>query len=223
MANPPDIRRTEVLRYLGHRGQPPGERLDRLIDDTIALCRRLARPKTVYSLFSLAHTAAGEPLLAEAGLVLPGDAIRAHLAGARRAALLAATLGIEVENHIRLLQRTDLTASLVLDAAATALIEAVCDRAGEEIAGLAGEERLCAGKRFSPGYGDLPLALQPDILRALNTGRRIGLTCTDRLILLPRKSVTAVMGLFPPECSPQTNGGCITCDKQAGCPYRAPL
>ncbi len=49
--------------------------------------------------------------------------------------------------------------------------------------------------RFSPGYGDMPLAQSGQICEVLNTGRSIGLTVSQSGILMPRKSVTAVLGI----------------------------
>ncbi len=50
--------------------------------------------------------------------------------------------------------------------------------------------------RFSPGYGDLPLALQPDLLHFLNAQRWVGITVGKTLLMSPMKSVTAIMGIL---------------------------
>ena len=49
--------------------------------------------------------------------------------------------------------------------------------------------------RYSPGYGDLPLELQREIIRVLDCGRTIGITLTESLLMQPSKSVTAVIGM----------------------------
>lgn len=213
-----EIKRNEVLRYLGYREQVIGDALAQTIDRAIADCRQIARPKYIYRLFAL-HAEPAGLRLGESQVLLTGTSIRQHLQGATRCALLAATLGIEVENRIRVQEHTDLTAALAMDAAATTLVEAVCDRACEEIAAVAQEQHgQCTGTRFSPGYGDLPLELQPDLLAVLDADLRIGLTCTDNLILLPRKSVTAVVGLFDrPADTPRNN--CATCDQRDRCAF----
>ena len=60
------------------------------------------------------------------------------------------------------------------------------------------EEAVAAGKkarpRFSPGYGDVDLAVQKDFFRLLPC-TRIGLTLMDTLIMSPEKSVTAFVGI----------------------------
>ncbi len=54
--------------------------------------------------------------------------------------------------------------------------------------------------RFSPGYGDCPLSAQRSIVNSvLNATRLIGLTVTPTSLLIPTKSVTAVIGLFDGE------------------------
>ena len=52
---------------------------------------------------------------------------------------------------------------------------------------------ICA-PRFSPGYGDFPLECQGMLLEALEAGKRIGIKLTDSLLMMPSKSVSAVMG-----------------------------
>jgi cobalamin-dependent methionine synthase I len=51
--------------------------------------------------------------------------------------------------------------------------------------------------RFSPGYGDLSLSVQSDLLNVLDARRNIGLTLSDSLMMIPQKSVTAIVGLKP--------------------------
>lgn len=212
------INKQEVLRYLGHKGQAVDTELDQLIDAAIAQCEQVARPKFVYRLFDLERRVDGIALSGTT-LTLTGQAIAQHLAGAERCALLAATLGGDIETHIRIHQQRDSAACLALDAAAADCIEKVCDQAGEEIRQAAEREGRYTGARFSPGYGDLPLDIQPTVIQVLDTPRKIGLTCSPSLILLPRKSVTAVIGLFdrPVDASPL---GCDHCTLRDRCTFR---
>ncbi len=58
--------------------------------------------------------------------------------------------------------------------------------------------------RFSPGYGDLPLAFQRQLLDALQADRRIGIGLTDTLLMTPSKSVSAIIGI---RCGETETGG----------------
>ena len=85
------------------------------------------------------------------------------------------------------------TAFTGIDNEVTAAIEAVCDKLCCEIAEQYSQYKL--RPRFSPGYGDLSLYVQRDIVRILDTYRKIGLTLSDSLLMIPQKSVTAIVGL----------------------------
>ena len=49
--------------------------------------------------------------------------------------------------------------------------------------------------RYSPGYGDWPLDAQRELLALLDTPRAIGVSLTDSLLMVPSKSVSAVIGV----------------------------
>ena len=106
--------------------------------------------------------------------------------------------------------------ALVLDALASAMTEEFCDSAENEMkAKLPGNFTW----RFSPGYGDYPIELQPDMIRFLNADKLIGLTATESNILIPRKSVTAVIGVSEDE-QEQALRGCAVCKMRENCRYR---
>ena len=206
----------EVLRYLGHHGQAMTEEFLAMAERCIDRVCQAAVPRHCAGSFVLEKTAEG---LKAGGttLTLTGRDIARLLQNSRRCYLLAATLGPGVDALIRQRQAQSMAEAVVCDAAATALIECVCDEAEKQLwAGLAEGERLTA--RYSCGYGDLPLSLQPDFVRVLDTPRKIGLTVTESCRLAPIKSVTAVIGLSetPQPCHRK---GCEECGK-TDCAYR---
>ena len=81
----------------------------------------------------------------------------------------------------------------------------------------------CAGRfltdRFSPGYGDLPLSLQADFLRATDAGRKLGITVNDSFLMTPCKTVTAVIGLSE-RPQPARVRGCAHCNLRESCRLR---
>ena len=108
--------------------------------------------------------------------------------------------------------------ALWLDAAASAAIEEVCDEAQRQIA-LELERALTA--RFSCGYGDLPLTIQPQFLSLLDAGRKIGLSASASGMLTPIKSVTAVIGILPPGTdAPKARPACAICPLTKTCPLK---
>ena len=119
---------------------------------------------------------------------------------------------------IRRAQVDDMAKALWLDAAASAAIEEVCDEAQRQIA-LELECALTA--RFSCGYGDLPLVIQPQFLSLLDAGRKIGLSASTSGMLTPIKSVTAVIGILPPGAdAPKARPACAICPLSKTCPLK---
>ena len=208
------IPREEVLRYLGCPGTEDPATLA-LVEGCSARLLAAARPKWTYRVFDLAVQTDGVRL--DCGLLLPGRDLAAHLRGCSRAALLAATLSAPVDALLRRAQAEDLAAAVALDCCATAAVEAVCDLAEAEF--RARFPGCSFPFRFSPGYGDLPIELQDPILRLLDAPRRVGLCATDRHILTPRKSVTAVLGISDGEVSPQKRG-CTSCTFRDRCKFQ---
>lgn len=113
-----------------------------------------------------------------------------HLRGCNEAFIVAATLGVGidrlVEKYIRILQ----TKALVCDAIGSALIEAFCNRLNKLL--ITKKEAVT---RFSPGYGDFDISYQGVILDQLKADTKVGITLTDSSMMIPSKSVTAIIGL----------------------------
>ncbi len=166
----------------------------------------------------------GEPpqvVLAGTRLTLPGHDIARHLEGAREVVLMACTLGVESERELRKHSSISSVDALLYGAAASALVEAAAEAAECIVARRAAERGLQAGSRYSPGYGDLTVAVLRAFLDGVDARRRIGLSVTEGNLLVPVKSVTAVVGLFD-DSAPRiaARAGCDTCNLRAGCPFR---
>lgn len=194
------VERSEVLRYLGYAGQPLTPELDSRIDEVVVRCLAVCRPCGVTRVFDVARRGErdGVPVIELEGtaLELEGRSIADHLEGAVSVGVLAVTVGLGVDAELRRLSLTDPLAQVVFDAAGTACVERAADAAEADVVAAAAERGLHCGTRFSPGYGDLPLATQPVLLAALDAGRLLGITLSESLLMSPTKSVTAVVGLF---------------------------
>ena len=140
------------------------------------------------------------------------------LADCREAVLLAATLGADSERMLLREQTKDPTNALILDAVLSSAIEAVCDQLEAELRDKAVKDGLFLTDRFSPGYGDMPIAQSKAICEVLNTGRTIGLTVSQSGILMPRKSVTAVMGVSGTAVQLRKKG-CEGCSARQTCAF----
>lgn len=208
----PDL--NEALRYLG-----AGQADEALRARVSACAERLTRqvqPRYTWRVCSLQKTAGGF-LLPEADLLLTGSSAQTMLIQCDAAVLLACTLGAQFEALLRAEQTRDMAGAVILDACGSALVEASCDQAEQELAQRLPDRFLT--DRFSPGYGDLPLSLQPKLCSALDTGRRLGLYVTEHFLLNPSKSVTAVIGLSDRPQAARIRG-CAFCAMRDTCTLR---
>lgn len=205
---------SEVLRYLGASGADEAARL--AVGQAAEELAATLAPRFVYKVFSVEHTDSGA-FLPEAGLFLPGAMAKTMLQGCNRAALLCCTLGAAFDRLLRMTQARDMAKAAILNACGSAYAEAGCDEAEKEIASR--YPGMYLTDRFSPGYGDLPLTLQPDFIAALDAGRRLGVTVTDSLLMLPAKTVTAIIGLSESP-QPARIRGCGFCALKEHCAYR---
>lgn len=205
----------EALRYLGAGGSED----DAVRADVAAMADRLTaavQPRYTYRVCALERTDAGLRL-PEADILLPGTDAEKMLAQCGRAVLLACTLGARFDNLLRAEQARDMAGAVILDACGSAWVEAGCDRAEKELAARMPDCFLT--DRFSPGYGDLPLSLQPEICSALDAQRRLGLHVTEHFLLNPSKSVTAVIGLSDRPQAARIRG-CGYCAMRETCALR---
>ncbi|MBQ8905138.1 MAG: hypothetical protein IJY85_02075 [Ruminococcus sp.] len=205
----------EALRYLRVTGEADAM-LQTMLNSCEEQLRAACAPRYIWRLCEISETERGI-LFSGTSLCLPGQDIRAHLRGCDRAVLLAATLSLGADTLLRRLSSTDMAQAVVADALASAMMEETCDRAQEEI-----QHRLRPAFmtwRFSPGYGDLPLGLQHAFITVLDADKKIGLTATAGDMLLPQKSVTAVIGLSERRQT-QKPHGCAVCNLRETCGMR---
>ena len=207
-----DINENEALLYLGYKGGgiPPEilaglRRCKQIILDT-------ARPRAVWREFPLRP----DGTLAGIDFQPAGSDVRELLRESHHVILFGATLGAEVELLLRRAQIRDMADAVMLDCCASAAIENVCDNL---CADLQAELGGYLTDRFSPGYGDLPFTQQREFCAVLDLQRRIGVSLSPGGLMIPQKSVTALMGLSD---TPQTRRfrGCAYCRQFETCTYR---
>jgi hypothetical protein len=212
-----EIDQKEVLRYLGfRRGNGP----DALLMSEIEKCERELQdavlPKSIVRRFPLEQI--DEKTLRFAGITVVSHSLSKNLANCSEVYLFGATLGVGPDRLISRAQVVKMSDAVIYQAASAAMIETWCDTVNEKIRKEVSAEGLFTRPRYSPGYGDCPLEVQRDLIRVLDAPKQIGLTLTDSLLMMPSKSVTAVIGVsdVPVICHPK---GCESCAK-TDCEYR---
>ena len=212
------LNKEEILRYLGYRQNGLTERIEALLERCMAETIKVTLPKYIYRRFEIRQEEEGI-FIENTPICLKGQSIREHLQGCREIFLLCATAGIGLDKRIRQWMVTEPDAGVVLDGCGIQAVEQIADMAGKEIEETVMQEGMYPTWRFSPGYGDLPLLIQADILKVLDTHRKIGVSLNESCLMTPSKSVTAIVGICDMKRDPRENK-CDYCNNKDTCPFR---
>ena len=200
--------RKEVLRYLGYEDQDIDDDLNQKIDDNIEVLSKI-KGHTIYQVFDIAK---GDMISVEnTKLFLKGRSIQYILSQSKQVIIFAVTLGSEVDQMILKASYLSKVDQMILDVCASVRIEELLD---EMVEGIDRHQT----PRFSPGYGDLDLSIQKTLVEVIH-GRRIGLTVTDSSLLIPKKSVTGIIGLSDSEMDVAYRF-CDDCLKRTSCDFK---
>ncbi len=205
----------EILRYLGHCGQEIPANVEERIKEC---CRELEQAVVIKAVWREYPLTVREHVLDMSCLQTSSKNLERNLRDCEKILIFGATLGSRVDGLLRKYGRLQMSKAVILQAASVAMLETFCDWQNELLRKEYQEKGWYMRPRCSPGYGDFPLECQREIAVALELSKRIGVMLTDSLMMIPSKSVTAVMGLSqkPRFCSVQ---GCEACGKK-DCVYR---
>ncbi|MBU3158485.1 methionine synthase [Clostridium frigoris] len=212
-----EIDKNEVLRYLGYKNQKIDKSMTDLIDKCVQEIIDISKSSSVYEIFDIERKN-DKLFLLGSTLVLKDKDIKDLLISCDKCIVMAATLGAAVDSKLAYYSRFDITKGVIMDACASTAIENVCDELQDEIMGNALKENLYITTRYSPGYGDFAIDNGAEILNVLDAYKKIGLSITENSIMLPRKSVTALIGLSKTK-NVKKHSGCADC-KNIGCEFR---
>lgn len=180
--------RKEILRYLLTRSTVQDEALNSLIDEIIAEAQRSCTPKSIYRVFDCSVS---EDALTVCETEFKSRRLAQNLAGCKRVAIMAATLGTPGDMLLRL-HSSEGAKLVITQAVLAAYIEEVCDGLQAKIER---ENNVKTRQRYSPGYFDLDISEQKKIFELVDITKRCGITLTDSFQMIPTKSVTAFAGI----------------------------
>ncbi|MBR7085204.1 MAG: methionine synthase, partial [Oscillospiraceae bacterium] len=200
------VDRNQAFRYMGLHDKPDNKMLE-MADYAEKELLRCIQPRYCWKVFQKQHLEK----------ILIGSDIQKHLENCESVILFCATLSQKTDACIRFAQVVDVLAGMMTDAMASAMTEKLCDEAEKEI--LNNFPDMFSTWRFSPGYGDMPLSVQQDFLNLINAEKQLGICVSEGGLLIPTKSVTAIIGLSEKPL-PKAKKGCAVCNLSKSCPYR---
>lgn len=207
------LERRAVLRLLGRETAELTTALEQ------SLCQQevLIRTKSQHRYFACRESRSSlAPLLL-------GKDIQRHLGPCTEVVILAASLGPEPDLLIRRAQLRDMGEAMVLDAIASAYVEALADAAEEELRQHFRQYDWALSTRFAPGYGDFPLSSLPGLLDCVFKDNA-QIHCDAQGLMQPLKSIVTVLGLAPGKAldmKAETENSCDLCFMAGRCALRS--
>ncbi len=179
--------------------------------------RPLLAPQAVRRAFSIERRN-GDTLQLAGGGSLCGTGLADLLDGADEVVVTVCTIGRTLEQQVSARLAGDPAFALALDGLGTAAVDALARAVCAEISVAATNRGLRATPPLSPGMIEWPLAEGQDQIFSLVDGRSIGVVLTASRLMIPRKSVSMVVGLGPRVVAGR--GTCDVCHMRDTCRYR---
>lgn len=136
-------------------------------------------------------------VLARSTVTLRSASLLRMLEGAREITLLAVTLGEAWDAALdELASRHEAAEAWFLDAIGALLVDRAARLVEERVASDMARAGLTRTRRYRPGYGDFFIEAQGAICDLIDA-KRVGVSLNEAFALLPRKSITGVIGWRP--------------------------
>jgi hypothetical protein len=202
------------------QGIPAGQAspaLARTAEAVLDEAHALLAPAAVYAV-SPVRALEHEQVHLENGATFSGALVTRALAGATQAGLAVCTIGSALDARMAdVYAAGDPVRALALEGAGVAAVRKVANELGVRICDAAKELGLQVGMRANPGQESWPIQQQRVLFNALPADK-IGVHLTPSYLMLPRKSVSFVLGLGPEMRADSVP--CDFCTKREWCQWR---
>lgn len=206
----------EIYRYMGIKNSEKiSEQIKNRVTELLCLAKELSDFKYVYKKLQIKNIT--ETTVDLELLKIDSQNLIKNLKDCSEVIIFVATLGMEFEKKLRFFSASEPSDALIFQAIGTELLEAYCDNLTQDVFLKDYPEHFGTKPRFSPGYGDLSLECQKDIFRILKPEKTIGAYLTDSLMMVPSKTITAIVGIT--DTPKEKENSCKTC-KKTDCEFR---
>jgi hypothetical protein len=154
----------------------------------------LLKPRVLYRELAI-HEAVHERLKLSGGVVLKGNLVSQHLLPAMKVIAILCTIGPHLEQQAAEVMASDMVAGLALEGVGSAAAETLANLACNYFEAQAASSGLKTTMPLSPGMIGWPVEEgQPQIFKLLD-GSSIGVALTPSYMMIPRKSLSMVVGV----------------------------
>lgn len=153
------------------------------------------------------------------GEILRGKKLSHYLNGSQELHIFLVTIGKVLEDKASLLMKKgDYLGGYLLDRIGSLAVESLAKNFEEDLRKNYEAKNMSVSMRISPGYCDWPIEEQFNLAKTIDFSKA-GVRLTRSCMMVPRKSITAIVGIGPKRLFSKTKSQCGICDKK-DCDYR---
>lgn len=171
----------------------PEEHISDGINKAIESAYSLIKGKACYRTFRIKEVTDNRIAISESDRLFYGNNMVRLLKDCDYATLLVCTIGNDLDKKVEELEQTSLADAYYLDRVGAWMADYMAEEAGRRVEAEIAKNGYNPTFRYAAGYGDWGLAAQTEIMR-LTEANRIGVSVTETFIMVPRFSVSAVIG-----------------------------
>jgi hypothetical protein len=188
------------------------------LKEALDIAKSKAAPKISFAEKKIVEFRPGSFELEE-GVTLSSRELSSHIKGANRILAFLVTIGRDVEEAATSYMNSgDHLLGYLLDRAGSFAVESLAKNTEEGLRRNLLLENLSVSMRFSPGYCDWPIEEQFKLALIIDFGNA-GVTLTKSCMMIPKKSISAVVGIGPGGLFTKIKSPCILCNMKV-CDYR---
>jgi hypothetical protein len=163
---------------------------------------------------------AGSGSLLSNTVVFDSEVVAGLLSKCRKVAVLVVSIGEHLVDMVCRLSADGLMLQAsVLDAIGSDAVEKLADSVQDSIEWIAGDHGMVISRRFSPGYCDWDVSQQRGVFRIVD-GDSVGVKLTEMGLMMPRKSMSGIIGMGASDSGVREYNPCRTCDRSDCCGRR---
>ena len=213
------IEKQQVLSSIGYGDDyEPSARIKSLVNDYIENYHDLIESSYSYTIRDIESVHNGVVNIGDS-IILESKVIARLLERCEKVAIFALTIGKHLEEMVAYLAGNGLVLqATVLDAIGSGAAEQLGVFVEDRIRKIASSQGRSISRRFSPGYCDWDVSQQEMIFHAMN-GNSAGVRLTEECLMLPRKSISGIIGLGRRDSNVENYNPCKTC-LMSDCPGR---
>jgi hypothetical protein len=179
----------------------------------------LLKPLAAYNIYPVVEVTHDEIHLNDF-TVIKGGLLSSVLKQATELVTVVCTIGAELEQQVTAyLAENEVLKGVLLDSIGSAAVDSTLREFGKLIANEAVSRGYNTSRPLSPGIPGFPLSEQQRLLE-LSGAREVGVSLTSSVVMKPRKSISAVIGVGPDMPIWKPTDTCKSCNLKNTCSYR---